>query len=390
MEKFLPYTRQMIEDADVSAVVDVLRGDYLTTGPAVTAFEDALATRIGARSVVACSSGTAALHLTALALGLTDHDSVIAPALTFAATANGPRYTGAKIVFADVDPETGLMRPSDFEAAIERAGPSLRAVYPVHLGGQACDMPTISAIARERGVAVIEDAAHALGTVNPGPDGQPVGACEFSDMTVFSFHPAKTITMGEGGAITTQDPELAKRLRLFCTHGITRDAGDFVDGPEQGPWYCEQQDLGYNYRVSDIHCVIGLAQLGRLDSLVEKRLNLRAAYNVALAKFEPVLRPVRQVADARIGWHLYQVLIDFDNAGIKRETLMTALRDRGIGTQVHYIPVHHHPYYRSAQQTPELKGADAFYRQCLSLPFFAGMDESDIARVADAFADILQ
>lgn len=389
MDKFLPYTRQSISEDDIAAVADVLRSDYLTTGPTVAAFEDALAGQVGAPAAVACSSGTAALHLTALALGLKAGDAVIVPALTFAATANGPRYTGAEIVFADVDPDSGLMRPSDFQAALARTGSQVKAVYPVHLGGQPCDMEAIAAIAREHDIAVVEDAAHALGTIGDGPGGQPVGAGAFSHMTVFSFHPAKTIAMGEGGAVTTGDPELAQRLRLFRTHGISRDPESFVDGPRQGRWYCEQQELGYNYRVSDVHCALGLAQISRLDAFVDKRLALRANYNASIAGLAPLVRPVSQRSDARIGWHLYQVLVDFDGAGISRDALMAELSDRGVGTQVHYVPVHRHPYYRDASPTPELAGADAFYGRCLSLPFYADMDEGDVNRVTDTLAEIL-
>ncbi len=391
MTKFLPYTRQNIDDADVAAVADVLRSDFLTTGPAVQAFEDALARRVGAAHAIACSSGTSALHLTALALDLGPDDTAIVPALTFVATANGARLTGTQILFADVDPDTGLMRPDDLSDALDRAGPGARAVYPVHIGGQTCDMPAIAGIAGEAGLTVIEDAAHAIGTVDA--DGAAVGGCGHSSMTVLSFHPAKTVAMGEGGAVTTNDPELARRLHLFCVHGIERDAPRLTCGSGDDPWYYEMQELGLNYRLSDIHCALGLSQLGRIDAFIEKRARLVARYDAALAALAPVARPVNRTATQTTGWHLYQVLIDFEAAGITRGDAMRRLRDAGIGTQVHYIPVHHHPYYRDYCRDhggiPTLPGADAFYDRCLSLPLFTAMDDGDVDRVAETLGEIL-
>ncbi|MDP7393099.1 MAG: UDP-4-amino-4,6-dideoxy-N-acetyl-beta-L-altrosamine transaminase [Alphaproteobacteria bacterium] len=381
MKRFLPYTRQIVTEADIAAVVEVLRSDYLTTGPVVNAFEDALATEVGAAFVIACSSGTAALHLAALALGLGPGDTVIVPTVTFAATANGPRFTGANVIFADVDPDTGLMRPSDMEAAIARSPTPPRAVYPVHLGGQPCDMAAINAIAGQAGISVVEDAAHALGTAyDDEATTARVGGCTQSDMAIFSFHPAKTVAMGEGGAVTTNDEVLAARVREYCAHGIVRD--NFKNGTTRDPWYYEMQKLGFNYRASDIHCALGLSQLSRLETVVRKREHLVSAYDTALAELAPVIRPTERVPSDTTGWHLYQVLIDFEAVGLSRAELINHLRENGIGTQVHYIPVHSQPYYQRLRETP-MPGAEAFYQRCLSLPLFSEMDEGDVLHVVE-------
>ncbi|MDC0189687.1 UDP-4-amino-4,6-dideoxy-N-acetyl-beta-L-altrosamine transaminase [Rhodospirillales bacterium] len=381
MKRFLHYTRQTVNEADIAAVVQVLRSDYLTTGPVVNAFENALASEVQADFTIACSSGTAALHLTALALGLGPGDKVIVPTVTFAATANGARFTGADVIFADVDPDTGLMRPSDMEAAIARSPTLPRAVYPVHLGGQPCDMTAINTIAGQWGMSVVEDAAHALGTAyNEEGVTARVGGCTQSDMTIFSFHPAKTVAMGEGGAVTTNDEGLAGRVREYRTHGIVRD--NFKNGATDDPWYYEMQRLGFNYRVSDIHCALGLSQLSRLGASVRKREQLVLEYDTALSELAPVIRPTKRVPSDITGWHLYQVLIDFEAAGLSRAELINRLHENGIDTQVHYIPVHSQPYYEQSK-TPPMPGAEAFYQRCLSLPLFAGMEEDDVLRVVE-------
>jgi dTDP-4-amino-4,6-dideoxygalactose transaminase len=270
-EPFLPYCRHVVEDDDIAAVTAVLKSDALTQGPAVAKFESDLIKVTGAAHAVVCSSGTAALHLAALALDLKPGDTVLVPAQTFAATANCIRYVGADVIFTDVCPQTGLMRPEDLEAAMSaHRGRRFRAVFPVHINGQAADMAGIAAIAKRASLSIVEDACHALGTVING-DG-PVGNCRHSQMTVFSFHPAKTIAMGEGGAITTNDPALNNRLARFRTHGITRNPQEFVARSEAfdamgepNPWYYEMQDLGFNYRACDMQCALGSSQLAKLS-----------------------------------------------------------------------------------------------------------------------------
>ena len=353
----------------------------------------------GAGFAVSCSSGTAALHLAALALGLGEGDKVIVPTITFLATANAVRYTGAEVVFADVDGDTGLMGPGHLEEALRRGGDSIKAVFPVHLGGQSPDMPALAALARKHGLAIVEDASHAIGAGYSQPNGDTscVGACDDSDIAVFSFHPVKTIAMGEGGALTTADKALADWLRLLRNHGMTRDAGAFVqhdmafDGNgDANPWYYEMYAPGFNYRASDIHCALGLSQLGKLDKFVERRRALAAHYDELLAPFSPMLRPMTRMPGGHPAWHLYQVLIDFDGSALSRADVMRGLLKQGIGTQVHYIPVHRQPYYRQRYGQHTLSGADNFYERCLSLPLFPGMADEDVSRVVDSLSRVLK
>ena len=346
---FLPYGRQVIEEDDIAAVTDALRGEYLTTGPLVTRFEQALANVTGAAEAVACSNGTAALYMAAKALDLKPGSIVIVPAITFAATASAPHLLGCEIVFSDVDPETGLMRAVDFEEALSRT-PKGRAaaVFPVHYAGQSCDMEDIAYIARACGLRIVEDAAHALGTgwVSSGGALTPVGANAYGDLTTFSFHPVKTIAMGEGGAVTANDPELARRLRLARNYGITRDPGEFVredaafdTNHAVNPWYYEVGAPGFNFRVPDINCALGLSQLAKLSRFVEARRRLVACYDECLAPLAPLVRPLKRDRRSHTAWHIYPIQIDFASACIGRRALMQALAAQGIGTQVHYIQI---------------------------------------------------
>jgi len=396
---FLPYGRQLIEDDDVSAVAATLHSDWLTTGPKVEAFEEALATRVGASHAVSCASGTAGLHLAVLALGLSPQHRAIVPSLTFLATANVIRHVGAEVIFADVDPETGLMGAPQLHEALERgAADQVRAILPVHLNGQCGDLEVIAELAAERGLKVVDDACHALGTGYRTASGEEVlvGSCRHSDLTVFSFHPVKTIAMGEGGAVTTADADLHRRLARLRSHGIVREAADFVradlaldDEGEPNPWYYEMHELGLNYRASDIHCALGLSQLKKLDRFVGRRRQLANAYDELLAPFAPTVRPVARVPDCLSAWHLYVVLIDFDSLAIDRAGLIKGLRERGIGSQVHYMPLHLQPYYRQRYGEMTLPGAETYYARCLSLPLFAGMEPSDVERVVSSLAEVL-
>lgn len=396
----LPYGRQAIDEDDIAAVVAVLRGDWLTTGPATRAFEAALAERCGTAHAVACANGTAALHLACLALDIGPGDTVIVPAITFAATANAARLAGAEVIFADVDPDSGLMGPAELGAAIDQAtaaGDRLKAVLPVHLAGQCADGEAIAALAREHGLAIIDDACHALGTTYRRHDGSwvPVGSGLDSDMTVLSFHPVKTITSGEGGAVLTPHRHLAERLERLRGHGIVRDPGAFQDrdaGFEHAvanPWYYEMAELGLNYRLSDVNCALGLSQLKKLDRFAAARRRLADRYDERLAELAPRLRPIARNPACRPVWHLYSVLVDFTACGVGRGHLSRALAERGIRTQVHYIPVPRQPYYRGRYGEPTLPGADAYYRRTLSLPLFVGMVTSDVDRVADALTELL-
>jgi UDP-4-amino-4,6-dideoxy-N-acetyl-beta-L-altrosamine transaminase len=396
----LPYGRHAIDEDDIAAVRSVLCGDWLTTGPAVRRFETALAERTGAAHAVSCANGTAALHLACLALDLKPGEAVIVPAITFVATANAARLCGAEVVFADVDPETGLMEAAHLAAAIseaERRGLTARIVFPVHLAGQCADMAAIAELARAHGLAIVEDACHAIGTLERQADGSEVavGACAHSDLTVFSFHPVKTIAAGEGGAVTTQSAALAERLRRLRGHGILRDETLFEDRVEAfeqavvNPWYYEMVELGLNYRLSDINCALASSQMRKLDRFVVIRRALAALYDTHLARFAPILQRTRRTAGSVPAWHLYTVLIDFEAAGITRGQLMRDLEAEGIRTQVHYIPVPRQPYYRKLYGDVAMPGADAYYRRTLSLPLYVGMTGQDVERVTHSLEHLL-
>lgn len=386
---FLPYNRQSIDDDDIAAVVATLKSDFLTTGPAVAEFEAAFADKVDAAHAVVVSSGTAALHIATMALDLGPGDTAIVPSVTFLATANAVRFTGADVIFADVDPKTGLMRPKDLADALDRAqGRNVKAVLPVHLNGQPCDMISIFEITQAHGVAVIEDACHALGgTIGD----RKIGASRNGQMTMFSLHPVKSIAMGEGGVLTTNDAECVARLKTLRNHGMIqnpdafRNRDDAFDASgDPNPWYYEMHAPAPNYRASDIHCALGRSQLAKLDRFTERRRELAALYDQALADLTPVLQPIDTVSWGTSGHHLYPVLIDFDAAGKDRSTLMSSLRGRGIGTQVHYIPVHRQPYYADFYPGTSLPGADQYYARCLSIPLSAAMSDADATRVADA------
>lgn len=396
--RMLPYGRHEIDEDDIAAVAAVLRSDFLTTGPATQAFEQALARRTQAAHAVACANGTAALHLAALALEIGPGDAVVVPALTFLATANAIRLAGAEVVFADVDPTTGLMAPQHLEEALSRTG-SLRprAVFPVNLNGQCVDMEGVAEIARRHDLFVVEDSCHALGSAQrDGENWVPTGACRHSDMAVFSFHPVKTVAMGEGGAVTCRDPQLARRLTRLRSHGMTREEGEFrlaeqafdADGGVN-PWYYEMHEVGLNYRASDIACALGASQLSKLDRFLATRARLTAAYDAALAPFAPLVTPLARAPWCRPAWHIYVVHVDFRALGKSRRTVMQTLRERGIGTQVHYLPVNRQPYYRDRYDELVLPGADAYYDGCLTLPLFVGMDEDDVHRVVSELGRLL-
>jgi UDP-4-amino-4,6-dideoxy-N-acetyl-beta-L-altrosamine transaminase len=387
----LPYGRQLIEQDDIDAVAGVLRGEYLTTGPAVARFEEALARYVGARHAVVCANGTGALHMASRALGLGPGTKIVVPAITFLATANAPHMNGAEIVFADVDAATGLMTPATLKDALACAGRA-DAVFNVHLNGQCGELEEIAVIVRAQGMKLVDDACHALGASYVGTTTDPsrIGANAHADLSVFSFHPVKAIAMGEGGAVTTNDPSMAKRLMLARNHGMTRDPGDFSDPDaaldadgNPNPWYYELVEPEFNWRASDIQCALGLSQLGKLDRFLARRRAIVAAYDALLAPHAPILRPLARTRTCLPAWHLYVARIDFEAAGIPRAELMRRLSGDGIGTQVHYFPVHRQPYY-AKRLAATLPGADRYYAQALSLPLSAAMDESDAERVVRA------
>lgn len=384
MTGFLPYGRQTIEDDDVAAVAEALRGDFLTTGPTVEAFETAFAAKVGARRAVAVSNGTATLHLAMMALGVGEGDVCVVPSITFLATANCARYVGAEVVFADVDPDSGLMTPDTLGRALNGIrGKRVKAVLPVHLRGDVCDLPALKAMASASGATLVEDAPHALGSVGTF-DGvaHPVGDGAYSSFASFSFHPVKTLATGEGGMLTTNDPDLAARARLLRSHGMVRQPGG-------DPWWYEMPELGFNYRIPDVLCALGLSQLKKLDRFVARRRALTALYARKLAERTPRVRLAASPSHSNPALHLLTVLIDFEAEGLSRRTVVDSLKASGIGTQVHYIPVHRQPYYAQRQGVADLPGADAWYRRCLTLPLYPTMADGDVDRVVDALAAIL-
>lgn len=393
---FLPYGRQLIDADDIQAVVDVLSSDYLTTGPLVAEFETAFSTAIDAPYAVACSNGTTALHLAVLAAGIGPGDHVIVPSVTFLATANAVRYVGGEVIFADVDPETGLLRPEDIDAALRRTkGARVKAALPVHLGGQVADPVAIGSLAKDRELIVIEDACHALGAHYQDSEGTTftVGSCAHSDFATFSFHPVKTMATGEGGAIACRDEAAATRMRQLHNHGMVRDPQNWsntTDGfdaaGKPNVWYYEMQELGFNFRLTDIQCALGLSQLKKLTHFVSIREKLRQTYERLIGNLDLPIRPVPRVPNCQAGWHLFALLVDFEAIGKDRNTVMAALRNAQIGTQVHYIPVHLQPYYRNRYGEIDLPGARAYYQSTMSLPLFPSMTDDDVAFVVDTLA----
>ena len=394
---FLPYGRQTIDDDDIAAVAAVLKSDFLTTGPVVEAFESALAKEVAARHVTSCSSGTAGLHLALAALGIGPGDAVVVPSVTFVATANVVRHLGAEVIFADVDPDTGLMGRDQFRAALNAASDAqVKAAVPVHLNGQCADLDAVADMARERAISIVEDACHAIGTryLSNGKE-VPVGSCQHDGMCVFSFHPVKTIAMGEGGAVTTNDDSLHATVTRLRSHGLVRNGATF-DNPElafdserrPNPWYYELPEPGFNYRASDIHCALGLSQLKKIERFIARRRALADAYDALLAPLAPVVRPVGRVPGCNPAWHLYVVFIDFGQIGLSRAAVMGRLREAGIGTQVHFVPVHRQPYFEKRYGRRNLPGANAYYERCLSLPLFPGMRDENVERVVEALKQI--
>jgi UDP-4-amino-4,6-dideoxy-N-acetyl-beta-L-altrosamine transaminase len=397
MQAFLPYGRQYVDEEDVAAVSEVLRSDYLTTGPTVERFESALKSVTGARHAVACANGTAALHLAMLALNIGEGDTVVVPSMTFLASANAARFVGAEATFADVDPDTGLMTPDTFAAAVAHAPKAPRAAIIVHLNGQTADLDGICSVASSHGIDLVEDACHALGTVHHYRDGSfGVGETKCSRVACFSFHPVKAITTGEGGAVTTAETALAERISVLRNHGMVRDpsrftAGDlaFDENGQPNPWHYEMSEVGLNYRLNDMSCALGISQLAKFDRLARRRKELAERYDRLLTPLAPVVRPLSRVSWCVPALHLYAARIDFKAAGKTRREVMMTLRERGIGTQVHYIPVHRQPYYARRYGMADLPGTDLYFARQLSLPLFYGMTDNDVDRVVAELADVL-
>ncbi len=387
----LPYGRQCISDADIAAVVEVLRSDFLTCGSKVEEFETSFAERVGARFAVAMSSATAALHIAMLVGRIGPGHRIITSPNTFLASANCAAYVGAIPDFADIDRVSYNLDPNALRDAWK---PDVRAVVPVAYAGQPCDMPSIAKFARSQGAVVIEDASHAVGSgfTSDGKNWQ-VGSHPWADMTIFSFHPVKIMTTGEGGMLVTNNPQWAQEARLLRSHGMERQRfrGLGEGNPslrERGPWYYEMQSLGYNYRITDIQCALGLSQLKSLPPFITRRREIVDRYNEEFAAIPWLIRPsVREPACRdSVSWHLYTIKIDFRQIGKTRTQVMAELKRRGVGTQVLYIPVYLQPWYREnyGYMPGKCPEAESFYARSLSLPLYPAMEDKDVLKVVEA------
>jgi perosamine synthetase len=379
-QPFLPYGRQWVDEADIAAVVEVLRGDFLTTGPAVGQFEQRLAAATGTSHAVACNSGTSALHMMYAAMGVGQGDEIITSPLTFAATANAAHYLGASVKFVDVTPDTGNIDPDKIAAAIT---PRTKLIVPVDFGGHPADYDAINPIAAAHGIAVAADAAHSLGATYHG---RPVGT--LAAATEVSLHPVKPITTAEGGAVLTADAGIAERAARFRTHGITRDPA--LLSADEGPWFYEQLELGFNYRLTDVQAALGSSQLAKLGAFIARRQAIAARYNEALADLAAIELPTERPG-IQSGWHLYAIRV---RDAARRRALFERLRELGLGVQVHYLPVYRHPWYRAnGYADVNCPVADDYYAREISVPVFPRMTDAEqdsaIERIRQAVSELL-
>jgi len=373
---YIPYGRQTIDEDDIQAVVEALRSDFLTTGPKVSEFEKIVADYVGAKYAVAISNGTAALHAACYTAGIKEGDEVITTPITFTASSNAVLYCGGTPIFADIDPVSYNIDPSDIRKKVTS---KTKAIIPVHYTGQPCDMDEIHKIAKEYNLIVIEDAAHALGADYRG---KKIGS--LSEMTTFSFHPVKHITTAEGGMITTNDKELYDKLILFRTHGITREADRMKQC--EGDWYYEQISLGYNYRITDIQCALGISQMKKLHHFISRRIEIIKRYNEAFSKNKNIVIP-RQVEGCHNSWHLYVIQI----LNKDRKEVFDNLKSAGIGVNVHYVPVYRFPYYReNGYRDIMCKNAEELYSRIISLPVYFGLTEEEQKYVIDKVVEFVQ
>jgi len=397
MLTYLPYARQWISEEEIKEVEKVLRSDWITQGSRVSEFEHALAEFLGVKYVVVLSSGTAALHAACFAASIKDHDEVITTPITFAATSNSILYPGGRPVFADIKGDTYNIDPEEIE---EKLTSATRAIIPVDFAGQPVESEKIHQIAQKHNLVVIEDGAHALGAEYktsslPGAEGLTrtdwvkVGSCYHSDMTVFSFHPVKLITTGEGGAVVTNNKDYYKKLLLFRSHGITRNGKKMIN-KEEGSWYYEMRLLGYNYRITDFQCALGIGQFRRLEKFLARRREIVNAYNQAFQNTEEVITPYER-PEVKSAWHLYVVRLKLSRLTATRRQVFESLRRYNIGVHVHYIPVYYHPYY---QELGYKKGlcprAEEYYEEAITLPLFPKMEDKDVLRVINGVKNVIK
>jgi len=390
--RFLPYSRQEIAENDVDAVLEVLRSDLITQGPQIEQFEQKFARTVGAKFAVACNSGTAALHLACRTLGLNNRGSILTSPITFLASATCAEFMNAQVEFGDIEQDTWGISVDLIKKTLERK--KVDIVIPVHFAGHSVDMSELSKLRNKYGFKIVEDACHALGGEYGG---KQIGSCQFSDIATFSFHPVKHITTGEGGMLTTNSAAVYEKAVELRAHGVHKDPKRFVneylafdEEGQQNPWYYEMRDLGYNYRMTGLQAALGLSQLDKLDDFIKRRRYIASRYNKELARIEGVTLPVEKTK-VKHGYHLYTLLIDFDLIGKSRRQVMEELRERNVGTQVLYIPVHLQPYFyeKYGHRPGEYPIAENYYSKCLSIPIFPSMTDDEIEVVIASVCDVL-
>ena len=383
---FIPYGRQTISKDDIQSVVDVLQSDFLTQGPAVPAFEQAIQTYCGVANAIATNSATSALHLACLALDVGPGDAVWTTPITFVASANCALYCGADISFVDIDPKTYNISVEALETKLKQAeklGQLPKAVIPVHLSGQPCDMAAIYALSLAYGFKIIEDASHAIGA---NYQGNKVGSCQYSDITIFSFHPVKIITTGEGGAATTKDAKLARKIELLRSHGVTREASEMTQAAD-GPWYYQQIDLGFNYRMTDMQAALGLSQLANLDKFIDTRRAIAKKYNDALSALSLTLPWQDQGGES--AWHLYIIRLDLAKTD-SHLNVFKKLRTAEIGVNLHYMPIYRQPYYAKFNfDVNDYPNAEQYYAEAISIPMFYAFNDAEFGRVVSTLQQVL-
>jgi len=377
--KFLPYGHQWIDDEDIESVIEVLKSDWITQGPKIKEFEEAVAKFMGAKYAVAFSSGTAALHAACFVAGITPGDEVITTPITFAASSNCTLYLGGKPVFADIKEDTYNIDPEKIEKKVTN---KTKAILPVDFAGQPADLDEIHEIAKEYNLIVIEDASHALGAEYKG---KKVGS--LSDLAIFSFHPVKHITTGEGGMIVTNNKGFYEKLLIFRTHGITKNKVKLIKN--EGPWYYEMQELGYNYRITDCQCALGISQLKKLDKFIGQRREIVKRYNEAFKNIEEIIVPYEK-PEVKSAWHIYVIRLKLDRLKATRKEIFEALRAENIGVHVHYIPVYYHPYYQKlGYQKGLCPKAEKYYEEAITLPLFSKMSYKDVEDVIEAVKKVI-
>jgi len=389
----IPYGRHYINNDDIQAVTDVLRGDWLTQGPKVKEFESIVAEFVGARYAVAVSSGTAALHLAALVLDIGQDDIVVTSPNTFVATANAVCFAGGSPVFVDINSNTLNIDTQLLEQYVQD-NQNIKAIFPVHFGGLPCDMAKIKSMADSCGAKIVEDAAHALGAMYE--DGTKVGNCKYSDITIFSFHPVKLIAAGEGGMLTTNDKEIYQKLLRLRSHGINKEDDKYIypenacDGKQKNPWYYEMQELGYNYRITDFQCALASSQFSKLDQFVSRNREIAAVYDRSFLDNAVIRAGQAGGYSGNSAYHIYVIQVSFEDIGINRGKVMELLKERGIGTQVHYIPVHLHPYYQSRGFKPgDFPVVENYYKQALTIPLYYSLSDQEQQSVIEKLNEII-